>query len=125
MIPDKTVDERRCYRRVPWTGQARIFPLSLEALSTVPGIQEVTSRDISEGGMQVRSAQMVPVHSRLLVELESSETSAWIQAVGSVAWISPSMSDEPWRLGIEFSDVGDLARAGIRHLLDEVDAREH
>lgn len=125
MIPDKTVDERRCYRRVPWTGHARIFPLSLEALSAVPGIQEVTSRDISEGGMQVRSAQMVPIHSRLLVELESSETSAWIQAVGSVAWISPSMSDEPWRLGIEFSDVGDLARAGIRHLLDEVDAREH
>ena len=125
MIPDKTVDERRCYRRVNWTGQARIFPLSLEALSAVPGIQEVTSRDISEGGMQVRSAQMVPIHSRLLVELESSETSAWIQAVGSVAWISLSTSDEPWRLGIEFSDVGDLALAGIRHLLDEADAREH
>lgn len=125
MIPDKTVDERRCYRRVPWTGQARIFPLSLDALHAVPGIQEVSSRDISEGGMQVRSAQMVPMHSRLLVELESSETSAWIQAVGSVAWISPAMSHEPWCLGIEFSDVGDLALAGIRHLLDEADSRAH
>lgn len=122
MIPDKTVDERRSFRRVPWTGQARIFPLSLEAFGTLPGIQEVTSQDISEGGIQVRSAQMVPIHSRLLVELESSETSAWIQAVGSVAWISPAMRDEPWCLGIEFSDVGDLARAGIRHILDEVEA---
>lgn len=125
MIPDKTIDERRCFRRVPWTGQARIFPLSLDALNAVPGIQEVTSRDISEGGMQVRSAQMVPMHSRLLVELESSETSAWIQAVGSVAWISPAMSHEPWCLGIEFSDVGDLALAGIRHLLDDADSRAH
>ena len=125
MISDKTVDERRCFRRVSWTGQARIFPLSLEALSAVPGLQEVTSHDISEGGMQVRSAQMVPIHARLLVELESSETSAWIQAVGSVAWISPAMSGEPWRLGIEFSDVGDLARAGIRHLLDTADSGAH
>ena len=125
MIANETVDERRCFRRVSWTGQARIFPLSLEALSAVPGIQEVTSRDISEGGMQVRSAQMVPIHSRLLVELESNETSAWIQAVGSVAWISPAMNHEPWCLGIEFSDVGDLALAGIRHILDETEAPEH
>lgn len=122
MIPEKTVDERRCFRRVPWTGRARIFPLSVEALCAVPGIQEVTSRDISEGGIQVRSAQMVPIHSRLLVELESSQTPAWIQAVGSVAWISPTTSQEPWRLGIEFSDVGDLALSGIRHILDAVDS---
>jgi Tfp pilus assembly protein PilZ len=122
MIPEKTVDERRCFQRAPWTGRARIFPLSLEPLSAIPGIQEVTSQDISEGGIQVRSAQMVPIHSRLLVELEASDTAAWIQAVGSVAWISPAMNQEPWRLGIEFSDVGDLARAGIRHILDESDS---
>ncbi|MTW20735.1 PilZ domain-containing protein [Allochromatium palmeri] len=121
MVSNTTVDERRYFRRASWTGRARIFPLSLESLSAVPSIQDVTSQDISEGGIQVRSAQMVPIHSRLLVELESSETSAWIQAVGSVAWISPAMNQEPWCLGIEFSDVGDLALAGIRHIVDEAD----
>lgn len=81
------------------------------------GMHDVTGQDISEGGLRVCTDRLFALQSRLLVEMESPELPKGIQAVGSVAWISPSPGDDQWCLGIEFSDVGDHALASIRNLL--------
>ena len=119
MTSEMKSDERRCSKRVCHRYHARLFPLSLETKNEVFGIQEVTGRDIGEGGLQVCSDRIFAVRSRLLVEMDSTEIPEGFQAVGSVAWISPSASRGQWCLGIEFSDVGDLALSGIRGILGQ------
>jgi Tfp pilus assembly protein PilZ len=42
-----------------------------------------------------------------------------IQVIGSVIWISPAAAEHEWCLGIEFCDVGESARHGIRTLLKD------
>lgn len=118
MMAEMMTDERRSCERVAWPCHARLLPLSLEARGRLPGMQEVTGKDISEGGLRVESQRLFALHSPLLVEMNSPEMPEGIQAVGSVAWISPSHGQNGrWQLGIEFSDVGDSALAGIRCLL--------
>lgn len=77
----------------------------------------VIGKDISEGGLQVRSTRLFALKSCLLVEMQAPDRPEGIQAVGSVAWISPSSSEDHWCLGIEFSDVGDSALHSIRTLI--------
>ncbi|MBK1718395.1 PilZ domain-containing protein [Thiocystis violacea] len=117
MISETTEDERRCSERRSWECHARLFPLSLEPRAPMPSIQAVIARDISEGGLQVRSDRLFAIRSRLLVEMEAVEVPEGIQAVGSVAWISPAPSNNQWCLGIEFSDIGDMALTSIRNIL--------
>ncbi|EXJ14379.1 hypothetical protein D779_2712 [Imhoffiella purpurea] len=81
------------------------------------GMHRVTGCNISEGGLQVCTDRLFALKSRLLVEMESPDIPEGIQAVGSVAWISPTTSDDRWCVGIEFSDVGDSALSSIRVLM--------
>lgn len=120
MIAEMMTDERRSCERVAWVCHARLLPLGLDARGQMSGMHEVTGRDIGEGGLRVESRQLFALHSPLLVEMDAPELPEGIQAVGSVAWISPSGSHGQggrWHLGIEFSDVGDSALTGIRCLL--------
>ncbi len=117
MIPNINEHERRGFERIPWECHARLLPLSLEPTLPTLGLHHGLGRDISEGGLQVWSNRLFPVKSRLLLEMEAPEIPEGIQAVGSVVWISPTTSQDQWCLGIEFSDVGESARARIRDLL--------
>jgi len=120
MVSETMTDERRSCERVTWRCHARLLPLSLEARGLVSGMHEVTGKDISEGGLRVESQQLFALHSPLLVEMNSPEMPEGIQAVGSVAWISPTTrngQNGQWHLGIEFTDVGDSALTGIRCLM--------
>ena len=117
MTSEKIADERRNCDRVAWTCHARLLPLSLEPRTPRLGMHDVTGRDIGEGGLRVCSDRLFALRSRLLVEMESPELPEGIQAVGSVAWISPTSEEDQWCLGIEFSDVGELALTSIRNLL--------
>lgn len=119
MGSDTQADERRTADRVSWGCHARLVPLSLQPRTPVVGMHDVTGCNISEGGLQVWSDRLFALRSRLLVEMESPEIPDGIQAVGSVAWISPTASDERWCVGIEFSDVGDSALTSIRGLLHD------
>lgn len=125
MISDMNADERRTSERVSWECLARLLPLSLETQSSAVGMHRVTGRNISEGGLQVCSDRLFALKSRLLVEMESPEIPEGIQAVGSVAWISPTTSEDRWCVGIEFSDVGDSALTSIRVLMHQEDGRHH
>ncbi|WP_245232272.1 PilZ domain-containing protein [Thiorhodococcus minor] len=117
MTSEKIADERRSCDRVAWECHARLLPLSLEPRTPRLGMHDVTGRDIGEGGLRVCSDRLFALRSRLLVEMESPELPEGIQAVGSVAWISPTSEDDQWCLGIEFSDVGALALTSIRTLM--------
>ncbi|WP_245537367.1 PilZ domain-containing protein [Thiocystis violascens] len=110
------VDERRGAERVSWEYQASLLPLTLEPKAPAVGMHPVTGQNISEGGLQVRSTRLFALHANLLVEMQSPEHPEGIQAVGSVAWISPGAAEDQWYLGIEFSDVGDGALHSIRAL---------
>jgi len=114
--------DRRSYERVAWDSQARLMQLGSETGDSVPGMHQVLGRNISEGGLQVWANRLFSVRSRLLVEMEVPGIPVGIQAVGSVVWVSPSSPDERWILGIEFSDVGDTARARIQSLIRPVDS---
>lgn len=116
MMPETPAYERRCSERISWECHARLLPLSLQPRTATLGMHDVVGRNISEGGLQVCSDRLFALRSRLLVEMESPELPEGIQAVGSVAWISPAAADDQWCLGIEFSDVGDLAISSIRNL---------
>ncbi len=116
MISETNSDERRGCERVSWECQARLLPLSLEPKTPNVGMHQVIGRDISEGGLQIRSDRLFAIRARLLVEMESAEVPEGIQAVGSVAWISPIPTEDLWCVGIEFSDVGDGALASIRSM---------
>jgi Tfp pilus assembly protein PilZ len=113
--------DRRSYERVAWDSQARLMQLGSETGDSVPGMHQVLGRNISEGGLQVWADRLFSVRSRLLVEMEVPGIPVGIQAVGSVVWVSPSSPDVRWILGIEFSDVGDTARARIQSLIRPVD----
>ena len=117
MMADTKADERRMCERMSWACQARLLPLSLELNMPTPGIRHAMGRDISEGGIQVWSDRLFAVKSRLLLELEAPELPEGIQAVGSVAWVSATNSDDRWCVGIEFSDVGDTALTSLRALM--------
>ncbi|NEX21688.1 PilZ domain-containing protein [Thiorhodococcus mannitoliphagus] len=121
MTSEILADERRNEERVAWRCHVRLLPLSLEPKTTRLGMHDVTGRNISEGGLQVCSDRLFALRSRLLVEMESPELPEGIQAVGSVVWISPTGTDDLWCLGIEFSDVGELALTSIRTLKTDED----
>lgn len=117
MVSDTQADERRFSDRISWKCHARLLPLSLEPRTPVVGMHEATGSDISEGGLQICSDRLFALRSRLLVEMDSPELPEGIQAVGAVAWISATSSGDNWYLGIEFSDVGELALSSIRNLI--------
>lgn len=108
--------ERRGYERISWECQARLLHLG-EAAGEGMGIHRVRGRNISEGGLQVRSDRRLALRSRLLVEMEAPEVPQGIQAVGSVVWVAPSTGAEHWLVGIAFSDVGETALSRIRSLI--------
>lgn len=123
-------DERRSDVRVAWACQARLLPLNLEPGASASGMRQVMVCNLGEGGIQIRSSALFALGSTLLAELQIFEYSEGIQVVGSVVWISPNRVEPqcatapceayaayPWRLGIEFSDVGDHARSSIRNLI--------
>ncbi|MBK5964377.1 pilus assembly protein PilZ [Thiocystis minor] len=117
MIAKMEADERRFAARVSWECQARLLPLALEPQTPTLGIHHAIGHDISEGGVQVRSSRLFALKSNLLVEMQAPDHPEGIQVVGSVAWISPTCSENLWCLGIEFSDVGDNALNSIRALM--------
>ena len=117
MMSETQADERRNNERVSWRCHVRLLPLALEPRTQMLGMHDVVGQDVSEGGLRVCTDRLFALRSRLLVEMESPEVPDGIQAVGAVAWISPTAKDDLWCLGIEFSDVSDLALAGIRSLL--------
>lgn len=108
--------DRRGYQRVPWECHARLMQISTESGECVPGMHQAIGRDISEGGLQVWADRLFAVRARLLVEMQTSDVPEGIQAVGSVAWVSQGSAEKSWILGIEFSDIGDIARSKIRAL---------
>lgn len=119
MITKQSDQDRRGYQRVSWDYHARLMQLRSESGETIPGMHASIGLDISEGGMQVWSNRFFAVRSRLLVEMEAPEVPEGIQAVGSVVWASAMTTPDQWRLGIEFSDLGDSARQRIRSVLPE------
>lgn len=119
MVADVNVDERRGSERVAWKCHARLVPLSRETRLDALGLQHVMGRNISEGGLQVWTDRLFAIQSRLLVEMESPDVPDGFQAVGAVAWISPTPAADRWCVGIEFSDVGDSALSSIRTLMHQ------
>jgi hypothetical protein len=107
-------DERRHALRKSWIGEVQILPL----IPKIPvlGIEQVWGQDLSECGLQVKSKRALPLQTTVLIEMRIPECNEGIQVMGEVSWISPA-TDNQWRLGIAFSDVGESARHSIRTLL--------
>ncbi|MBK1694431.1 hypothetical protein CKO09_06715 [Chromatium weissei] len=110
-------DERRSFERMNWQGLVQILPLI--PFHPVLGLQQVRAQDLSESGLQIQSEWLLPLKSTVLLEMQVPDHSTGIQVIGSVIWISPSAETKQWNLGIEFSDVGESARHGIRALLKD------
>lgn len=107
-------DERRHALRKAWEGPVQLLPL----IPKIPvlGIEQVLGQDLSETGLQVHSKRALPLQTTVLIEMQLPDYNEGIQLMGAVSWISPA-TDNQWRLGIEFSDIGDSALRSIRSLL--------
>jgi hypothetical protein len=80
-------------------------------------IWSLLAGDISEGGFQLSSPELVAVNTRLLL---SSEPEPWVEpirAVGKVRWVAQTGSPNRWNIGVSFTEVSDAAAQRLRELV--------
>ena len=73
--------------------------------------------DISEGGVQLSSPELVAVNTRLLLSIEPEPWVEPIRAVGKVQWVSQSGSPNRWNIGVSFTELSDVAAQPLRELV--------
>jgi hypothetical protein len=106
--------ERRHSVRARFKGSVRGEQLPRSASSRV--FYSITMT-ISERGVQLSSPVFLPIHSLLLVDVDSPCQGAPIRALGRVAWFRRAAYEDRWRLGLEFVELSDDSRARLRKIL--------
>ena len=88
--------------------------------STVEEFAERYSRDLSEGGMFVRSPGPLPQPGTLLLlECRLSDGALLINGAATVAWVRPQPTDEgPTGFGMRFDDLSPESRAVLAMILE-------
>jgi c-di-GMP-binding flagellar brake protein YcgR len=108
--------ERRRYVRVPFDQPVQAEPIPQ---SSPNHLCHLLCADLSEGGVRLSSPQFFPLESLVLLDLESPPPAAAIRAVGRVAWAEQVAYEDRWRVGVEFAELSDEARALLRKLMSK------
>ena len=98
------------------TRKDRRAPLSLKVRfksATIDEFLEHYSRNISRGGLFIKTKNPMSVGTLLKFELQLKDESRLIHGVGRVVWIREQSdgSDEPSGMGIKFIKMDDDSRA--------------
>jgi Tfp pilus assembly protein PilZ len=73
--------------------------------------------NLSEGGVQLLSPELIAVDTGLLLSIEPGPWTEPIQALGHVAWVAQTRSPNRWTIGVSFTDLADGARRRLRSLI--------
>ena len=94
-------------------------PLAAEPIggSTEPRAWAMLGGDLSEGGVQLSSPEMLAVNTRLLLSIEPEPWVEPIRAVGKVRWVSQTGSPSRWNIGVSFTELNDVAAQRLRELV--------
>lgn len=87
------------------------------------GVPKTTQRwallggDLSENGLMLKSPELFPVRSRLLLWIDVAEVGEPIRIVGRVIWVARDDRQERFRMGVQFETPSNLARAQLQQLV--------
>jgi hypothetical protein len=84
---------------------------------TRPRAWALLSGDVSEGGVQLSSPEMLAVNTCLLLSIEPEPWVEPIRAAGRVAWVAQADSPDRWKIGVTFTDLSEDARERLRALV--------
>jgi len=85
--------------------------------SAEPRVWAMLGADLSEGGVQLLSPEMLAVNTRLLLSIEPEPWVEPIRAVGKVRWVAQTGSPNRWNLGVSFTVLSDVAAQRLRELV--------
>ncbi len=98
--------ERRRYRRAKLVTQLKCVPMQREEI--------LLSRDISVGGMFLKTPRPLPKDSEVQVTFRLNADLPAIECAGKVIYSGPGMG-----MGIEFQQLSEEARKAIQAFVDE------
>jgi uncharacterized protein (TIGR02266 family) len=103
-------------------------PVSLKVRfksATVDEFIEHYSRDVSNGGIFIKSSQPLAIGTLLKFQFQLQDESALIRGVGRVVWTrapEAAQADQPAGMGVKFIKVDDASRAMVARVVDAHEA---
>lgn len=99
-------------------------PVSLKVRfksATVDEFIEHYSKDVSRGGIYIKSSQPLPVGTLLKFQFQLKDESALIRGVGRVVWTraeEDAAADQPAGMGIKFIKMDNDSRATVERIIE-------
>ncbi|MDB4971816.1 MAG: TolA protein [Myxococcaceae bacterium] len=99
-------------------------PVSLKVRfksATVDEFIEHYSKDVSRGGIYIKSSQPMPVGTLLKFQFQLKDESALIRGVGRVVWTrieEDALAEAPAGMGIKFIKMDNESRAMVERIVD-------
>lgn len=106
---------RRGSQRAPCAAPVRISLLPPPPASAPRYLLPI---DISETGLRLADADVLPVGSSVTLDLEIEDAAPPVRAIGQVVWTAEDPVHMLWQSGIRFTDVPERARAMLRAYVD-------
>ena len=107
--------EKRRFKRIPCEYEASFTLLGTEQ---APSIQEVSVRDLSEGGLRFRSSRFISLREKMLFTLLIPKTKP-LRMVATPAWVSELPRLNQFDIGTSFEMVSEEDRGLLRRLVNE------
>src|ERR1700712_5984487 len=110
--------------RMADTRKDKRAPVSLKVRfksATVDEFIEHYSKDVSRGGLYIKSSQPMPVGTLLKFQFQLKDESALIRGVGRVVWTrieEDAEADQPAGMGIKFIKMDNDSRAMVERIVD-------
>lgn len=77
-------------------------------------VLRLLSEDLSEGGARLAAPELLPLDSRVLLELEHERPDDPIRASGRVVWVEQVPYAERWHIVVTFDPMSKDTRAQLR-----------
>jgi len=97
--------ERRKRKRIKKECEVTIMMISGDQITPSKKISHHLTKDISSGGLKIRTDTFVPINTLLRIELLLTNPPRSIAAFGKVRWSRSLYGDEMFEIGIEFLDT--------------------
>jgi hypothetical protein len=108
--------EKRKAARLPEKAEVTLTLIAQDNVIECSKIIHHISKNISSGGMRVDCATMIPVNSKLRIDLRLTPGVRVVTAYGRVRWVR-CISEDLFETGIEFVDTPEDV---IRELRDKL-----
>ncbi len=112
-------ENTRQYLRLP-----AAWPIKCEPQTAADSTHVVSTKDVGAGGIAVEMQQMVPVGSRIRIEIHVPPLNRSIQAMGQVVRCLPK-PDGRFELGIRFQQIEPQEQTALNEAIQKFLPRRH